>query len=219
MPGLTHFKADGYGWIVPNIARAYITGGEGLYDTLPVFSDLDTANYAEMYSGGPLPVGSRYFNVVSDTLGVVDTFYRTGDTDGTPTSTTQPSEIHSFIYFREVDGAFGMEYDYYDGGVLIGYAPYAPPLVGAWGLHDGGPVPILFAPLAAGTLSIGIYGTGPGDTRWHLSAFGLRYPLISTVRPPLRQWPRDDGLRRTPGRTSPTSRQGSLRRGPRGTYT
>ena len=35
---------------------------------------------------------------------------------------------------------------------------------------------------------------------------------------PLRQFPRDDGLRRAPGRTAPTSRQASLRRGPRGNY-
>lgn len=43
-------------------------------------------------------------------------------------------------------------------------------------------------------------------------------PPVLTI-PPLRQWPRDDGLRRNPGRTAATSRQGSLRRGPRGTYT
>lgn len=41
-------------------------------------------------------------------------------------------------------------------------------------------------------------------------------------RPPLRQWPRNDGLRSNPSRQGapgPTSRQGSLRRGPCGTYT
>lgn len=55
------------------------------------------------------------------------------------------------------------------------------------------------------------------------SAVGFRYlpEVVAGGLAPLRQWPRDDGLRSNPkrgGNAGPVSRQGSLRRGPRGNY-
>jgi len=60
-------------------------------------------------------------------------------------------------------------------------------------------------------------GIGDVMDQW-VSEASLVVDYVRAVRPPLRQWPRDDGLRRNPARTSPTSRQGSLRRGPVGNY-
>jgi hypothetical protein len=62
---------------------------------------------------------------------------------------------------------------------------------------------------------------GPDPTGLRITHVWIEtWPVIGI--PPLRQWPRDDGLRSNPKRggvAGPVSRQGSIRRGPRGNYT
>lgn len=75
----------------------------------------------------------------------------------------------------------------------------------------------LYDAYLAGNLAVRVEGITDGDgTTVEVTYVAL---LLNAGTPPLRQFPRDDGMRRNPARANPTSRQGTLRRGPRGTYT
>jgi hypothetical protein len=190
-----------------------------------------TPPQADMVSGWTTPPPGPdgfYLNIEWNPVGHVSTFYRQSDSDGTPTSATPPSDLRLFALARANSGTeFGvLAYCFrtdasiiYDAAVHVVEPPDQQFVLGNTQLAANANFLADLAGTSGHDLQIGFTATGPDESYWALYAFGLRYPVIPDVQPPLRQWPRDDGLRRNPVRTQPTSRQGSLRRGPRGTYT
>ena len=188
----------------------------------PDLSTYDTSTYYRLYPGGQVHVA----------IEEADTYrYATPQPYGDHTISplihaTVPSGSGAVVV-RMSDGSYSNIYFTSDGVGLMSFVVTSlSDFIGGAGsnLDDPGVVDTVESYLASGSLIVSLEAlTTPYDAPYiDIFFVGLIYPgVAATTKPPLRQWPRDDGLRRVPGRAGapgPTSLQGSLRRGPRGNY-
>lgn len=188
----------------------------------PILSTYDLTDYYRVYPGDSLHVAieeaDRYRYARPQPY---------GDHTLSPiVLATVPPGTSGGVIVRMSDGTYTDIYFTAGGSGFMSFVVSAPgEFIGGAGSNLGEPgvMDTVEALLASGELIISVENTGAPYTAPYIDFgfIGLIYPGQPLSSIPLRQWPRDDGLRRIPSRhgaPGATSRQASLRRGPRGTY-